>query len=64
MKVAGLTTKFEFFEQLSILLDVTLADVVKHSTAAPDHQQKTTTTVVIFCMCLQVFRQAVDSVGQ
>ena len=61
---AGLTTKVEFVEEFAILLDVTLADVVKHSTAAPDHQQKTTTTVVIFCMGLQVLRQAVDSVGQ
>ena len=61
---AGLTTKVEFVEEFAILLDVTLADVVEHSTASSDQQHETTTTVVVLGVGLQVIRQAVDSVGQ
>lgn len=61
---AGLTTKVEFVEEFAILLDVTLADVVEHSTSPPDQQHETTTTVVVFFMSLQVLRQGIDSFRQ
>ncbi|MEY4400261.1 MAG: hypothetical protein RL072_126 [Actinomycetota bacterium] len=61
---AGLTTKVEFVEEFAILLDVTLADVVEHSTASSDQQHETTTTVVVLSVSLQMIRQAVDSVSQ
>ena len=59
-----LTAQAECLEKFSVLLDVTVFDVVKHATATSNHHQKPSATVVIFCMSLEVLSEAVDTFCQ
>jgi hypothetical protein len=51
-------------DQCSVFLYVCLCQVLKLTSATPDHQQQASTAVVIVWVRLQVFSQMIDFLGQ
>jgi len=59
-----LATEAELVDQRAVMLDVAILHVVQHAPATPDHHQKSTTTVMVLGMRLQMLGQAVDAIRQ
>ena len=59
-----LLTKFEFFDDGAITVDIGLHQVVEQVAAMADHLQQTTAGVVVLLVDLAVFGQLNDSLGE
>lgn len=59
-----LSTETETLNQGTVTVDVDALEVIKHTTTIADHQQQTTTGVVIMLVLLEVLGQISDTLGQ
>ena len=59
-----LTTQAKIFKKFSILLNVSISDVIKHSSTTTNHHQQSTTWVVVFDMALKMLGETVDSFSE
>ncbi len=61
---ALLVTQFQFFDHVSVPLDIEFFKVIQQSSSLPHHLQKTAAGVIVLSVFLEMIGESLDASGQ